>query len=95
MFGFTGTPIFDDNATVERRIGDQAYKLTTKHLFPHELHRYTISNAIDDRNVLGFQVEYYKPDGQHAVTAGETLKKQKVVEEILAKHDKGDSGPPF
>jgi type I restriction enzyme R subunit len=32
MFGFTGTPIFDDNATVERRIGDQAYKLTTKHL---------------------------------------------------------------
>ncbi len=88
MFGFTGTPIFDDNATVERRVGDQAYKLTTKHLFPHELHRYTISNAIDDRNVLGFQVEYYKPDGQHAVTAGETLKKQKVVEEILAKHDK-------
>jgi type I restriction enzyme R subunit len=88
LFGFTGTPIFEQNATVDRREGDYAYKLTTKHLFPHELHRYTISNAIDDRNVLGFQVEYYKPDGKHAVTAGETLKKQKVVEEILAKHDK-------
>ncbi len=88
MFGFTGTPIFEDNSTAERRVGDQKFKLTTKHLFPHELHRYTISNAIDDRNVLGFQVEYYKPDGIHAVTAGETLKKQKVVEEILAKHDK-------
>jgi len=88
LFGFTGTPIFAENATVERRDGDQGYKLTTKHLFPHELHRYTISNAIDDHNVLGFQVEYYKPDGEHAVTAGETLKKQKVVEEILAKHDK-------
>jgi len=88
LFGFTGTPIFEENATAERREGEQAYKLTTKHLFPHELHRYTISNAIDDRNVLGFQVEYYKPDGKHAVTAGETLKKQKIVEEILAKHDK-------
>ena len=88
MFGFTGTPIFEDNSTAEERIGDQKYKLTTRHLFPHELHRYTISNAIDDRNVLGFQVEYYKPDGKHAVTAGETLKKQKVVEEILSKHSK-------
>lgn len=88
MFGFTGTPIFEDNSTAERRVGDQKYKLTTKHLFPHELHRYTISNAIDDRNVLGFQVEYYKPDGTHAVAAGEILKKQKIVEEILAKHDK-------
>ncbi len=38
--------------------------------------------------MLGFQVEYYKPDGQHAVSAGETLKKHKIVEEILAKHDK-------
>ena len=88
MFGFTGTPIFEENSAAERRVGDQKYKLTTKHLFPHELHRYTISNAIDDHNVLGFQVQYYKPDGTHAVTAGETLKKQKVVEAILAKHKK-------
>ena len=88
LFGFTGTPIFAENSTADRREGDQAYKLTTRHLFPNELHRYTISNAIDDRNVLGFQVEYYRCDGKDAATAGEPLKKQKVVEEILAKHDK-------
>ena len=88
LFGFTGTPIFVENSTADRREGDQAYKLTTRHLFPNELHRYTISNAIDDRNVLGFQVEYYRGDGKDAATAGEPLKKQKVVEEILAKHDK-------
>ncbi len=49
MFGFTGTPIFDDNANKFR---------TTKDLFGDCLHRYTIKNAISDGNVLGFSVEY-------------------------------------
>lgn len=88
LFGFTGTPIFEENSTAERRVGEQAFKLTTEHLFPHQLHRYTITNAIDDRNVLGFQVEYYQPDGKHSVQAGSGLLKRKVVEEILTKHDK-------
>lgn len=50
FFGFTGTPIFADNAI--------KYK-TTKDLFDDCLHKYTIKEAIDDENVLGFSVEYY------------------------------------
>lgn len=50
FFGFTGTPIFADNAI--------RYK-TTKDLFDDCLHKYTIKEAIDDENVLGFSVEYY------------------------------------
>ncbi|WP_300359028.1 HsdR family type I site-specific deoxyribonuclease, partial [Fusobacterium sp.] len=50
FFGFTGTPIFSANAV--------KYK-TTKSLFDECLHKYTIKEAIDDRNVLGFSVEYY------------------------------------
>lgn len=50
FFGFTGTPIFADNAIKYR---------TTKNLFDDCLHKYTIKEAIDDENVLGFSVEYY------------------------------------
>ena len=49
MFGFTGTPIFADNA-----IGNR----TTKDLFGECLHRYVITDAIRDENVLKFSVEY-------------------------------------
>lgn len=50
FFGFTGTPIFANNAIKYR---------TTKDLFDDCLHKYTIKEAIDDENVLGFSVEYY------------------------------------
>lgn len=50
FFGFTGTPIFTNNAIKYR---------TTKDLFDDCLHKYTIKEAIDDENVLGFSVEYY------------------------------------
>ncbi|MGO5426260.1 type I restriction endonuclease subunit R [Fusobacterium mortiferum] len=50
FFGFTGTPIFAENAVKYR---------TTKDLFGDCLHKYTIKEAIDDENVLGFSVEYY------------------------------------
>lgn len=54
MFGFTGTPIFADNAA------SNAYgKRTTKDLFQECLHRYVITNAIADENVLKFSVEYW------------------------------------
>lgn len=53
MFGFTGTPIFADNA-VKNELG----KRTTKELFSDCLHKYVITDAIKDENVLKFSVEY-------------------------------------
>ena len=53
MFGFTGTPIFADNA-VKNELG----KRTTKELFGDCLHKYVITDAIKDENVLKFSVEY-------------------------------------
>lgn len=50
MFGFTGTPIFADNAVGKR---------TTKDLFADCLHKYVITDAISDDNVLRFSVEYW------------------------------------
>jgi len=53
MFGFTGTPIFAENA-VKNEMG----KKTTKELFGECLHKYVITDAIRDENVLKFSVEY-------------------------------------
>ncbi len=53
MFGFTGTPIFADNA-VKNVFG----KRTTRELFDECLHKYVITDAIRDENVLKFSVEY-------------------------------------
>lgn len=53
MFGFTGTPIFADNA-IKNELG----KRTTKELFGDCLHKYVITDAIKDENVLKFAVEY-------------------------------------
>ena len=53
MFGFTGTPIFAENA-VKNELG----KRTTKELFGECLHKYVITDAIRDENVLKFSVEY-------------------------------------
>ena len=62
LFGFTGTPIFEDNATARQIEGDEAQLKTTEDLFQQRLHAYTITHAIEDRNVLRFHVDYYKPD---------------------------------
>lgn len=53
MFGFTGTPIFAENA-VKNELG----KRTTSELFGDCLHKYVITDAIRDENVLKFSVEY-------------------------------------
>jgi type I restriction enzyme R subunit len=53
MIGFTGTPIFADNAC-----GNKFGKRTTKELFDECLHKYVITDAIGDDNVLKFSVEY-------------------------------------
>lgn len=50
IFGFTGTPIFVQNAVDGH---------TTKEIFGNCLHKYLIKDAIADENVLGFLVEYY------------------------------------
>lgn len=55
MFGFTGTPIFEDNAGT-----NQYGKRTTKMLFGDCLHKYVITDAIRDENVLKFSVEYIR-----------------------------------
>ena len=53
MFGFTGTPIFADNS-VKNELG----RRTTSELFGDCLHKYVITDAIKDENVLKFSVEY-------------------------------------
>ena len=53
MIGFTGTPIFPENA-----MGNKLGKRTTADLFDDRLHRYVITDAINDDNVLKFSVEY-------------------------------------
>ena len=62
MFGFTGTPIFEENATHQQIEGTQASSRTTVDLFQRQLHAYTITHAIEDKNVLRFHVDYFKPD---------------------------------
>lgn len=86
LFGFTGTPIFEQNATARQIDGDIASFKTTKDLFQNELHAYTITHAIEDRNVLRFHVDYFKPEGDNAPKVGQALTKKAVVDAILAKH---------
>jgi len=95
LFGFTGTPIFEANSTYKRIEGDVQTLRTTQDLFEKSLHEYTITHAIEDRNVLRFHVDYYKPDGANAARPGETLAKKAVVDEILKKHDAATGGRKF
>ena len=87
LFGFTGTPIFNDNAYHSRIEGENASYLTTEDVFQQELHAYTITHAIEDQTVLRFHVDYFKPDGKGAKAAGNTVQKRKVVETILETQD--------
>lgn len=56
LFGFTGTPIFTQNTSAIRN----AQFLTTEQTFGDQLHSYTIVDAINDKNVLPFRVDYIK-----------------------------------
>ena len=95
LFGFTGTPIFEENASYKRIEGDVQTLKTTADLFQKSLHEYTITHAIEDRNVLRFHVDYYKPDGKNPPKPGETLAKRAIVDAILAKHDAATGGRRF
>ena len=58
FYGFTGTPLFDEN-NVKGRVNKKSEVInTTEKLFGPELHEYTIEEAIADGNVLGFHVDY-------------------------------------
>ncbi|WP_349945189.1 type I restriction endonuclease subunit R [Lacrimispora sp. BS-2] len=88
LFGFTGTPIFEENSTYKQIDGTIGSYITTTDVFQQELHAYTITNAIDDGNVLRFHIDYFKPDdSQKAAKAGSTISKRKMAEAILSKHD--------
>ncbi|WP_372088685.1 type I restriction endonuclease subunit R (plasmid) [Tistrella mobilis] len=87
LFGFTGTPIFDQNAAQQKIEDIQASMKTTEDLFQKRLHTYTITHAIEDGNVLRFHVDYFKPQGKTLPKPGEPLAKRAVIEAILSKHD--------
>ena len=56
LFGFTGTPIFSVNSGKAKSTGF----FTTAQTFGDQLHSYTIVDAINDKNVLPFRVDYIK-----------------------------------
>ena len=86
LFGFTGTPIFEENATYKTIEGETASYKTTKDVFQQELHAYTITNAIEDKNVLRFHIDYFKPDVKIDITS--LSHKMAVIDTIINKHDK-------
>jgi type I restriction enzyme R subunit len=96
MFGFTGTPIFAENA-----MSNELGKRTTTDLFGECLHKYVITDAIKDENVLKFAVEYIRTfkqkdqildieveeiDKDEVMNAPERL--EKVVDYIISNHDR-------
>lgn len=91
LFGFTGTPIFEENATYNIREGEFASYKTTEDIFEKQLHAYTITHAIDDKNVLRFHIDYFKGKGSENTKQGEPIAQQAIVEAILEKHNAATS----
>ena len=97
LFGFTGTPIFADNASYTKIDGTTESYKTTEDVFQKQLHAYTITHAIEDGNVLRFHIDYFgeKPKadtsqnskGQKKQPKPMPPKPESVVAEILKKHD--------
>lgn len=95
LFGFTGTPIFAQNANYKQIDGQDASYKTTADIFEKQLHAYTITNAIDDNNVLRFHIDYFKGEGSAKPKPGEPIAQQAVVEAILSKHDAATNARRF
>lgn len=95
LFGFTGTPIFEENATYYEVNGEEKTLKTTKSIFQHELPKYTITHAIEDRNVLKFHIDYFKGEGSVQAKPGEAIAQQAVAEAIIDKHDKATNQRKF
>lgn len=91
LFGFTGTPIFEENSSYTQIDGTIGSFKTTQDIFEKSLHEYTITHAIEDKNVLSFHIDYFaeekknrKGEPTHSTTIPPI---EKVVSEILQKHD--------
>jgi len=95
LFGFTGTPIFDENATYQIREGEEASYKTTQDIFEKQLHAYTITHAIEDKNVLRFHIDFFKGKGTQNPKPGEAIAQQAVVEAILGKHNAATNSRRF
>ncbi|HZK18480.1 MAG TPA: type I restriction endonuclease subunit R, partial [Clostridia bacterium] len=77
FYGYTGTPLFDENK-VTGMVNEKSEVIdTTEKLFGPELHKYTIDQAIADGNVLGFNVDY--------INTGEFTNYDDLREQIKAK----------
>lgn len=89
LFGFTGTPIFEENATgIYVNQDNEQLEKTTESVFEKELHKYTITDAIEDDNVLKFHVDYYDKTGRDDnIKPTAKAVKLKIVEAILNKHN--------
>jgi type I restriction enzyme R subunit len=95
LFGFTGTPIFEANASLQKIEDTTASMRTTSDLFQKQLHAYTITHAIEDGNVLRFHIDYFKPEGKNPPKPGEAIAKRAVIGAILAKHNAATGGRRF
>jgi len=95
LFGFTGTPIFEANASLQKIEDTTASMRTTSDLFQKQLHAYTITHAIEDGNVLRFHIDYFKPEGKNPPKPGEAIAKRAVIGAILSKHDAATGGRRF
>ena len=84
IFGFTGTPIFAENAKQD---------LTTHDVFGECLHKYMIKDAIADENVLGFLVEYY--NGKLDANEMSDIRMKEIAEFILNNFSKSTYGGEF
>ncbi len=92
LFGFTGTPIFEENSNYVQIEGKIGQFKTTQDIFEKQLHAYTITHAIEDKNVLSFHVDYFKPENSEKEKAApshkqDALTKEAIVNAILDKHD--------
>ncbi len=103
MFGFTGTPIFAENSSATAH-----GRRTTKDLFDNCLHKYVITDAIRDGNVLKFSIEYIQTvrqkdsatdvqveaiDTVEAVEADARI--DAIVNHVLANHNRKTHGKEF
>lgn len=83
MFGFTGTPIFAQNA----KNNSNTTFCTTKQAFGEKLHTYTIVDAINDGNVLPFRIDYV-----NTIKPKEDIEDENVnainTEEVLSSHER-------
>ena len=103
LFGFTGTPVFKENAGL-----NNYGRRTTAMLFGKSLHKYIITDAIRDHNVLKFSVEYISTFRKkeeildinvEAIDEAEVMnapqRMSNIVDYILANHDRKTHGRQF